>query len=70
VKAPTSKGGTPLPPGARMVPGSVAYEKAKGAPLNKPAVIDRKFVASPKGGPELVARHGVAVKGNRSKTTR
>lgn len=43
-------------------PGHKAYDLARGVkPANKPAVIDRSFVADPRGGPELVARHGVRV---------
>lgn len=63
---------TKLPPGAHSaaIPGSRANAALKGAPLNKPAQIDERFVADPRGGPELVARHGVAVKDDRSKTTR
>jgi hypothetical protein len=62
----TSKGGQPLPPGAHMVPGSVAYEKAKQAPLREPKTIDRSFVSDPRGGPTLVARHGIRVRDNRT----
>jgi hypothetical protein len=73
MKTPTkqpAKGGAPLPPGARMVPGSVAYEKAKGSAIKKPVTIDNSFVSDPRGGPELKAPHGVEVRDNRTKVSR
>lgn len=51
-------------------PGTRAHEAAKGAPIKKPAVIDEKFVSDPRGGPELKASHGIAVKDNRTKSKR
>jgi hypothetical protein len=52
-------------------PGHKAYDLARGVkPANKPAVIDHSFVADPRGGPPLVAKHGVSVRDNRTKTTR
>lgn len=59
---------TKLPPGARgaQIPGTIAAEKAKGAPIRKPVQIDHSFVADPKGGPYLAAPHGIEVRDNRS----
>jgi hypothetical protein len=71
MKTPTSKGGTPLPPGAHNVPGSARYRAMQGAPRPKPVQIDEKFVADSRGGPELVVgkRH-IEVRDNRTKTSR
>jgi hypothetical protein len=61
------KGGQPLPPGSHNVPGSSAYRKLQGAEKPPHKTIDRSFVASPKGGPELkVGKSAVHVKDNRS----
>jgi hypothetical protein len=51
---PAAKGGVPLPPGARNVPGSKAYRALQGAPHPGAVQIDKSFVADPRGGPELV----------------
>ncbi len=53
------------------VPGSARYRAMQGAPRPKPVVIDRNFVADPRGGAPLVAgkRH-IEVKDNRTKTSR
>jgi hypothetical protein len=51
-------------------PGTAAHDRARGVPVNKPAVIDNSFTADPRGGPELKAPHGVAVADNRSKSSR
>jgi hypothetical protein len=64
---PVAKGGVSLPEGARHTPGTVAYRQVQKAPRVPPKVIDKSFVASPKGGPELVAgKAHIAVKDNRS----
>lgn len=56
MKTPTSKGGRPLPPGAHgaAIPGTRANAALKGAPVPKPVRVDERFVADPRGGPELV----------------
>jgi hypothetical protein len=62
-----------LPPGAHSagVPGTKANAALKGAPVRKPAQIDERFVADPRGGPPLVVSHrGVEVRDNRTKSTR
>jgi hypothetical protein len=46
--------------------GTTGSDRDRGLPVNKPAVIDHSFVADPRGGPELRAPHGVAVKDNRT----
>jgi hypothetical protein len=51
-------------------PGTKIHEAAKGAAIRKPTVIDEKFVADSRGGQELVARHGIEVRDNRTKVTR
>jgi hypothetical protein len=62
-----AKGGVPLPEGAKHVPGSQAYRAVQGAPRVPHKVIDRNFVADPRGGPELVAgKAHIAVRDNRS----
>jgi hypothetical protein len=44
-------------------PGHDAWDKARGVqPKNAPKVIDRSFVSDLRGGPEIRAPHGVAVK--------
>jgi hypothetical protein len=49
-------------------PGHKAWDVARGVqPKIPPKVINRSFVADPRGGAELVAKHGVAVKDNRTK---
>jgi hypothetical protein len=53
-KPPVAKGGQPLPPGARSVPGSESYRKMQGAPHPGEIFIGKSFVADPRGGPELV----------------
>ena len=73
MKSPTkqpAKGGTPLPPGAYRVPGARATEAAKGAPKKAAKVIDHRFLADARGGPELQIPNGVAVADNRSKSSR
>jgi hypothetical protein len=62
------RGGTPLPPGAHDagVPGTLAAEATKGAPKREPVTLDHTFVASPSGGPEVKAPHGVRVRNNRT----
>jgi hypothetical protein len=70
MKTPRSKGGQPLPPGAHNVPGSARYRAVQGAPRPKPVQIDEKFVSDSRGGPPLVAKHGVAVKDNRTPSKR
>jgi hypothetical protein len=68
---PAAKGGVPLPEGARHVPGSEAYRKVQGAPKPPAKVIDRSFVADPRGGPELkVGKGHVEVKDNRTHNPR
>jgi hypothetical protein len=58
---------TTKPTRTGVSPGHKAYDLARGVkPANKPAVIDHSFVADPRGGPELKAPHGVAVKDNRT----
>jgi hypothetical protein len=49
-------------------PGTRAHEAAKGAPKKVPKVIDHRFVADPRGGPELQIPNGVSVADNRSKS--
>jgi hypothetical protein len=61
-----------LPPGAYSagVPGTKANAALKRAPIRTPVQISEKFLADARGGPELVARHGVAVADNRTRTKR
>jgi hypothetical protein len=60
-----------LPPGAHNVPGSKNYRAMQGAPRPKPVQIDEKFVADPRGGPELVVgRRHVEVRDNRTRAPR
>jgi hypothetical protein len=67
-KQPAAKGGVPLPPGAANVPGSKAYKALQGQkPPGAPVVLDRSFVANPKGGGEkIIGRKHVEVRDNRS----
>ena len=51
---PTAKGGEPLPPGARNVPGSKAYRALQGAPHPGEVTIGPSFLDAGRGGPELV----------------
>jgi hypothetical protein len=53
-KQPVAKGGQPLPPGAKNVPGSENYRRLQGAPHPGEITIGKQFVADPRGGPELV----------------
>jgi hypothetical protein len=70
-KQPAPKGGVPLPPGARNVPGSAAYRAVQGAPHPGAVQIDKNFVADPRGGPELVVgRKHLEVKDNRTRDPR
>ena len=70
MKTPTSKGGQPLPPGARNVPGSTAYRAMQGAPRPKPVQIDESFVADPRGGkPLAVGKRHIEVKGIRGNSS-
>jgi len=52
-------------------PGDRAEAAVMGARPSKPAVIDHRFVADPRGGaPKVVGHAGVAVKDNRTKPAR
>jgi hypothetical protein len=56
------------PPKEPASPGHAASDAARGLPPKKPpAAIDHTFVADPRGGAGIVARHGVAVKDNRTR---
>jgi hypothetical protein len=60
-----------LPPGAHNVPGSRAYKALQGAPHPGAVVIDKSFVADPRGGPELVVgKKHVETKDNRTRSPR
>lgn len=60
-----------LPSKQPVSPGHRAHDIARGVkPPSKPALIDHDFVADPRGGAPLVARHGVAVRDNRTQTKR
>jgi hypothetical protein len=62
---PIAKGGQPLPPGSRNVPGSKAYRKMQGAPHPGFVEIGNDFVSSRKGGPPLVVgRKHIRIKGD------
>jgi hypothetical protein len=64
---PVAKGGTPLPEGARHVPGARATEAEKGAPLKEPRTLDPgRFLGDARGGPELKVPHGVRILDNRT----
>jgi hypothetical protein len=64
---PAARGGVSLPEGARHTPGTGAYRQVQRAPRVPPKVIDKSFVADPRGGPELkVGKSAVHVKDNRS----
>lgn len=39
-------------------PGTKASDRARGLPVNSPAVVGHEFAASPLGGAELRAPHG------------
>jgi hypothetical protein len=61
----------PLPPGAHNVPGSDSYRRLQGAPRTPPKVIDKNFLSSPKGGPEMVAgKAHIEAKDNRTRSPR
>jgi hypothetical protein len=56
---------------AASSPGRKEWDVARGvAPKNAPAVINNSFVSDPRGNAGIVARHGVEVRDNRSKSTR
>jgi hypothetical protein len=60
-----AKGGQPLPPGSRNVPGSKAYRALQGAPHPGHVEIGRDFVADPRGGrPLVVGRKHIHIKGD------
>ena len=70
-KQPAPKGGVPLPPGARNVPASAAYRALQGAPHPGHVEIGKDFVASPKGGPELIiGKKHVHIKGDKPRDPR
>jgi hypothetical protein len=70
-KQPVAKGGVPLPAGAHAVPGSAAYRALQKAPHPGTVVIDKNFVADPRGGPELkVGMKHLEVRDNRTKSPR
>jgi hypothetical protein len=65
------KGGTPLPPGSRNVPGSRAYKALQGQKHAAPVVLDRSFVADPRGGAEkVIGKAHVETKDNRTHNPR
>jgi hypothetical protein len=68
---PAAKGGGPLPPGARNVPGSKAYRALQKARHPGVVQIDKSFVADPRGGPELVVgKKHLEVRDNRTRNPR
>jgi hypothetical protein len=70
-KQPVARGGVPLPPGAHNVPGSAAYRALQKAPHPGVVQIDKSFVASPNGGPELViGKKHLEVRDNRTRNPR
>jgi hypothetical protein len=71
-KQPVAKGGVPTPEGAKNVPGSARYKAAQGQKSpGSPVVLDRSFVASPKGGPEkVIGRKHVETRDNRTHNPR
>jgi hypothetical protein len=50
--------------------GTAAHDRARGLPVNKPVQISAEGDGDSRGGPFIVAKHGVAVKDNRSKSSR
>jgi hypothetical protein len=67
----TAKGGVPLPPGARNVPGSRAYRALQGAPNPGEIVIGKSFLANARGGPELViGKKHIRVEGDKPREQR
>lgn len=68
---PAAKGGVPLPPGAKNVPGSEAVRRLQGAPHPGEIFIGERFVSSLKGGPELViGRKVLRVEGDKPRAKR
>jgi hypothetical protein len=68
-----AKGGAKsLPPGAANVPGSRAYKAAQGQKSpGAPVVLDRSFVADPRGGAErIIGRKHVETRDNRTHNPR
>jgi hypothetical protein len=64
---PVARGGQPLPPGSRNVPGSKNYRALQGAEHPGHVEIGKDFVASLKGGAEkVIGKKHVRIKGDRS----
>jgi hypothetical protein len=60
-----------LPPGSHNAPGSESYRRLQGAPRVAPKVIDKSFLANPKGGPEMVAgKAHIEARDNRTRSPR
>jgi hypothetical protein len=70
-KPPVAKGGVPLPPGARNVPGSEAYRRMQGAPHPGEITIGKSFVSDPRGGaPLVIGKKHLRVEGDRPRAKR
>jgi hypothetical protein len=70
-KRPVAKGGQPLPPGSRNVPGSENWRRMQLAPHPGEIFIGKSFVADPRGGPELViGKKQLRVEGDRPRDKR
>jgi hypothetical protein len=65
-------GGVPLPGGAKNVPGGARFRAAQGQKSpGAPVVLDRSFVADPRGGAEkVIGRKNVETRDNRSHNPR
>jgi hypothetical protein len=50
--------------------GTQAHDRLRGLPINAPVQISAEGNGDSRGGPFIVAKHGVAVKDNRSKSSR